>query len=810
MKVWSLSLIAILFAAGCGGGSSPGTGGGIGGIEIQVTSPSGAAAVDSGLALPITVQVNGDSSNAGVIWSVAAQEKGKPAGALSDVKPTSVTYNPPDGISSATQVTVTATSVTDPTRSLAIPISVYPALATVTPNLATAFVNTDFTCIQTPITSAGVIQIPCQLSVTGGLAPFTWSVDITTLPPGLFLGPGLTANDTKIIGQPSASGVYPFTATVSDSLGAKTSTLVTINVAPQQLKVVTPTLLTTTQGIPYAPVVLQVSGGVPPYTWGLALGSASLPPGMTLSPTGVISGTPTTNSAAVFALQVTDSQSPVPAQAVFPTPAASNAKVMTLAPSGLDPTCIAGGSSVLPGTPYAFLISGFDADGPVTISGSFTADASGNLSGVEDIIRNSGAQTGLGLAAGSSIVFNQAGRGCLTLNSAASSATFLVAPTTISGGAGAAFFPVGRIMEFDDNDGTGTRASGLFRVQDPSAFSNTSLSGPFAYRLAGWDSAGGRLAIAGIASANDGNLTSLSADFNDGGTLTGPITGGSGALHTTDVNGRGTATLGIGSQTYELTYYIVDAGHLLFNSTQPADSGHPIIAGEATATAGSFSPTSLNHSHIFRLSGRTPGSPDAAIGVIHFDGTGGLSGTMYERNGGTPSTTTLSGVYSIDGTSGRFTFSGTGVPAIGYAIPGTGGVTGYLVGTTPSAASGVLEFQTDSYPPGYQFSPLIGRYGIALDEMLDRQTTGFIGQEGADGNGGLTSDSYIDTQRASAPGLVPVQAFTMFRYTWNAEGTGTFGGNTYMVTNGDKTFYIDLSPANGHPAVVVGQRQQAP
>ena len=137
-------------------------------------------------------------------------------------------------------------------------------------------------------------------------------------------------------------------------------------------------------------------------------------------------------------------------------------------------------------------------------------------------------------------------------------------------------------------------------------------------------------------------------------------------------------------------------------------------------------------------------------------------------------------------------------------------MTAYLLGTTPSAASGALEFQTDSYPPGYQFSPLNGRYGFALDEMLDRQTNAFLGQEGADTSGGLTSDSYIDTQRASAPGLVPVESFTMFRYTWSADGSGTFGGNTFMVSNAEKIFYIDLSPANGHPAVVVGQRQQAP
>jgi hypothetical protein len=121
-----------------------------------------------------------------------------------------------------------------------------------------------------------------------------------------------------------------------------------------------------------------------------------------------------------------------------------------------------------------------------------------------------------------------------------------------------------------------------------------------------------------------------------------------------------------------------------------------------------------------------------------------------------------------------------------------------------------MEFQTSSYPPGYQFSPVNGRYGFALDEMLDPQTTVFAGQESADPNGGITPDSYIDTSRPAAPGLIPAQTFTLFRYTWNPDGTGTFGGNTYMVSNADKVFYIDASPANSHPAVIVGQRQQKP
>jgi hypothetical protein len=56
-------------------------------------------------------------------------------------------------------------------------------------------------------------------------------------------------------------------------------------------------------------------------------------------------------------------------------------------------------------------------------------------------------------------------------------------------------------------------------------------------------------------------------------------------------------------------------------------------------------------------------------------------------------------------------------------------------------------------------------------------------------------------------GLFSIQQFDLFKYTWSADGSGTWGGSTYMVTNGSKFFYIDTSPLNGHPGVMVGQLQ---
>ncbi len=57
-------------------------------------------------------------------------------------------------------------------------------------------------------------------------------------------------------------------------------------------------------GVAYPATQLQVSGGQPPYTWSLASGSAALPPGLSLSAAGVISGTPTTLGTFGFTVSV--------------------------------------------------------------------------------------------------------------------------------------------------------------------------------------------------------------------------------------------------------------------------------------------------------------------------------------------------------------------------------------------------------------------------------------------------------------------------------------------------------------------------
>jgi len=144
-----------------------------------------------------------------------------------------------------------------------------------------------------------------QLTATGP-TPQNWSVFSGVLPPGLTITPSGT-----ISGTPTANGEFDFTIQVTGGTGGsdpiQTATKafhLTINAA---LSITTATLPAATLSTPYANTTLTATGGLPPYTW-TAL--SALPPGMSLSSSGVFSGTPTSPGTFQFIVQVSDSFNP--------------------------------------------------------------------------------------------------------------------------------------------------------------------------------------------------------------------------------------------------------------------------------------------------------------------------------------------------------------------------------------------------------------------------------------------------------------------------------------------------------------------
>ena len=149
-----------------------------------------------------------------------------------------------------------------------------------------------------PVGSVGQ-SYAAQLVATGGVLPYTWSAS-GQLPPGL-----AALSSGVIAGTPTSGGVYAFSVSVRDNAGAVASRQLSITIGGTgaQLKITTTSLPSGTVGQAYSQQ-LAASGGAPPYQWGPAQG---LQPGLQLSSSGVISGTPTAAGSSSLTIQVTDS-----------------------------------------------------------------------------------------------------------------------------------------------------------------------------------------------------------------------------------------------------------------------------------------------------------------------------------------------------------------------------------------------------------------------------------------------------------------------------------------------------------------------
>jgi hypothetical protein len=159
-------------------------------------------------------------------------------------------------------------------------ITVNPALTVTTTSLNAATTGARYTA---------------QLTSSGGTGTPTWSVITGSLPTGLTLSTG-----GLIDGTPTATAGN-FTVQALDGAGANATQSLSITVNPA-LTITTTSLPAATAGTAYS-APLASSGGTGTPTWSLL--SGSLPTGLTLSPAGVIGGTPTA-AAGNFTVQALD------------------------------------------------------------------------------------------------------------------------------------------------------------------------------------------------------------------------------------------------------------------------------------------------------------------------------------------------------------------------------------------------------------------------------------------------------------------------------------------------------------------------
>ena len=538
LSAWVLGAAAMLLSA-CSGGSSraalPVT---VGNCASGVCL-SGANSVQQGGTLALTAAVAGDTNKLGVSWAL---DPATGAGTLTNETTTNVTYAAPSsGVIGTVTPVITATSIADTTKKAGGTLIVLGAPV-----------------IEATTLFPGNVSSPygAAINVSGGLAPFTWTLGSGPLPPGITLATTSTSASTTISGTPTAAGVYNFSIKVTD----KNSAVATV---PLQLeiKAAAACLLD-------GPFVVLYSGFVSNQ---VAVGGSSV----NISATGTISGyhdfttasapvaetlsgtcTTRTSNNGTLTIKGTAS-SPQYDYAV--TTGLNSGRVQLM--NGGDSQ--SGSGQFIKQDPAAFVLSslaghfafgalGAQANGTrLGIAGAVAIDVGGVITSGQIDTNGSNAITDAPLTGTLSTPDTTSGRGTLTLTSGSQSFHFAYYIVDLNRLAIVSIDSASRVLGFM------TRQSG--------AFDNSSLASPAVLSL--WGAAAttapktvldlGRLSNA---NATAGTLDLLLDSANPTNSVTGQsVTGAAYAVRSTD--GRATLDATIGSVTRHFALYLDGAAN---------------------------------------------------------------------------------------------------------------------------------------------------------------------------------------------------------------------------------------------------------
>jgi hypothetical protein len=591
-----------------------------------------------------------------------------------------------------------------------------------------------------------VINVPysASLTSTGGMGPFTWAMASGTLPPGLNIS---TAG--VISGTPTALGTTNFKVQVTDSQTPTAavdiaSKSITVNAA---LSITTSSLTAGSVNVPYN-ASLAATGGILPYTWSIT--SGSLPTGLTLSTSGFISGTPTSQQTSTFTVQASDSQ----------TPPSTATATLSLTING--PTFRLNGK-------YVFSFSGYSQGNLVVQAGSFTSDGQGNItSGLMDSNSASGVQTKLPFTGTYSVDATDTGPMTLTIPALGTFSYQLAVPASGT-------------IRFIQNGGAGGQGTGVIRpVATGAAVTISSLAATWAFGSFGGDIAANRYAAAGtFAASNTGAWTGGVEDTNDHGVVANSVAFTGSFVAIDPITGRGTATLSVtNGATTNYSFYAVSSRELIMVGIDPLSSLAPLALltlDTSVPPTGGYTNSSLNTTTVAELQGVALSNgnpvPDVLLAFAIFDGKGGLTVSTDENLGGTLSANKYTGTYNVE-TTGRTTLTGFGSSSIVFYLSSS---IAFTVADDASVTAGTIVPQSGS---PYSNASISGSYQGGTIVAVLPSVTVEADSANPDGNGNYPL--FFDT---SGPGG-PQQGLTLTA-TYSVDSTGrsplTVNGTTIGI-----------------------------
>ena len=306
--------------------------------NLPVISSLSPASTTAGTAVLVTVSGSNFTNGSLVMWNSAAQS-------TTPVNSTTLRFS----VTSTMAAVAGTAKVSGYTSgrfggtSATLSFTINPATTTTTTTTTTTATTTTTTTTPLAITTTSIpmgttgTAYAATLGASGGTPPYSWSVASGTLPPGVTL-----SSAGALSGTPTTSGSYSFMASVKDS-GASTPQSFTYSTSIAQgaaaLAISTASIPVGTAGTAYPTTTLAATGGTAPITWTVATGS-TIPAGLALSPTGAISGTPTTAASYSFAVQAKDAANNSATQTYTMTVAAATTTVATgpIFQTGMEPT----------------------------------------------------------------------------------------------------------------------------------------------------------------------------------------------------------------------------------------------------------------------------------------------------------------------------------------------------------------------------------------------------------------------------------------------------------------------------------------
>lgn len=394
---------------------------------------------------------------------------------------------------------------------------------------------------------------------------------------------------------------------------------------------------------------------------------------------------------------------------------------------------------------YAFFLSGVDTSGDFFVAGSFYADGNGNLSnGIEDLNHFTGMFSNLPFTG--SYLIEPDGRGSATITSSRGTSNFRFVVLSSD---------IAMLIEFD----TFAIGVGWIEKQDSTAFSNSALSGDFAFSLSGLGFSGGTGSSAGRFTMNGmGGISAGVEDSNDFGSISTntPFIG----TYNVGLNGRGTATLTDASATLQFSFYVISANRILIVSLDYL----PAMIGQAEKQQSvTFTNTSLSGDYVFNFGGISTLGSIASAGRFTANGFGGISsGVLDENDAGLVSENiSFTGTYNISS-------NGRGTAALTSAL-GTYNFTFYMVSSgmaffvqvDPFAVTNGTAVVQQGGP--FTTASILGDFGFVAVGV-----SAILGQIFADGSGNLAGTEDVNAY----PGTLVLDVSLSGTYTVNSNGRG--------------------------------------